>query len=442
MAPPRPLRVALALALLAVAPALAGCAAPPAPAALAVDVCVLEPEGAAWLVPPARVMPAPPPVGDEDLERAALSAATAGLSAEARAEAERWNASAPTTLWTHAALVAARAAQACHGRLAPDGIMRGSYPDAHAAVAGAASLLLGAAIPNETARFEPLAREAAESRVALGLAWPSDVDAGFALGQEVARVLLRDRADDGFDLPWTGSVPQRPCAWQRVPPIYDNPLEPLWGGVRPFLMASGDALRPPSPAPCGSDEARAQVRALHEASFVLTPEQREAALRWAGGQGTTSPPGMWMEIALEESAERGLDGVDTSRVTSLVAVALADAAIAAWDAKYAYWTERPVTAIQRDLDPEWLPLVETPNFPGYVSGHATFSGAASVVLAYHFPEDAVAFEGMAEEATMSRFWGGIHVMADSEEGLKMGRAIGRLAVARDTALASTSPTQP
>ena len=116
---------------------------------------------------------------------------------------------------------------------------------------------------------------------------------------------------------------------------------------------------------------------------------------------------------------------------ALLNVAMADAGVAAWDAKYAYWSPRPENAI-RDLglDRRWNPYLVTPFFPAYVSGHATYSGAAGEVLAHLFPGEAPLFKAKAEEAAMSRMYGGIHFRSDSEVGLRMGRAIGRRVVER------------
>ena len=110
---------------------------------------------------------------------------------------------------------------------------------------------------------------------------------------------------------------------------------------------------------------------------------------------------------------------------------MSDAGVAAWDAKYAYWNPRPENAI-RDLglDRRWKPYLETPFFPAYVSGHATYSGAAGEVLAHLFPDDAELFRAKAREAAMSRVYGGIHYPMDGEVGIRMGRRIGRLVVER------------
>jgi membrane-associated phospholipid phosphatase len=110
-------------------------------------------------------------------------------------------------------------------------------------------------------------------------------------------------------------------------------------------------------------------------------------------------------------------------------MALADAGVAAWDAKYTYWQPRPINVIHDlGLAPAWHPLLETPVFPSYVSGHSTYSGAAAEILAFAFPDDAELFRAKAREAAISRLDGGIHFRSDVEVGLRMGRRIGDLAV--------------
>ena len=115
----------------------------------------------------------------------------------------------------------------------------------------------------------------------------------------------------------------------------------------------------------------------------------------------------------------------------LLNVAQADAGVASWDTKFAYWFPRPENGI-RDLglDRRWEPYLATPFFPAYVSGHATYSGAAGEVLAHLFPEDARLWRARAKEASSSRVYGGIHWPIDGVEGLKMGVDIGRLVVQR------------
>jgi membrane-associated phospholipid phosphatase len=109
---------------------------------------------------------------------------------------------------------------------------------------------------------------------------------------------------------------------------------------------------------------------------------------------------------------------------------MADAGVAAWDAKYTYWNPPARERRPRLGRPGWRPFVDAPVFPSYGSGHATYSGAAAKVLGFLFPESAAEFEAKAQEAAMSRLWGGIHRRAHSDTGLDIGRRIGELFVER------------
>ncbi|MCA1693078.1 MAG: vanadium-dependent haloperoxidase, partial [Actinobacteria bacterium] len=126
--------------------------------------------------------------------------------------------------------------------------------------------------------------------------------------------------------------------------------------------------------------------------------------------------------------------MDTPRAARLFAAlntAQNDAALAVWDTKFTYWSPRPLNAI-RDLglDPNWSPLLNTPAFPGYVSGHSGYSATAAVVLSYFFPAEKAVFETKGQEAAESRLYGGIHIRSDNDRGADMGKKIGDLMVER------------
>jgi membrane-associated phospholipid phosphatase len=151
-----------------------------------------------------------------------------------------------------------------------------------------------------------------------------------------------------------------------------------------------------------------------------TPQQLQIAQFWADGAGTYTPPGHWNEIACNLLSQRNWSALRDARALALMNMAVMDAGICCWDAKYAYWLLRPYQA-----DPAITTPVGKPNFPAYTSGHSTFSGAASEVLGYIFPSQLTQLRAMAEEASMSRVYGGIHFRFDSEVGLGAGRSIAR-----------------
>ncbi|HVQ61400.1 MAG TPA: vanadium-dependent haloperoxidase, partial [Burkholderiales bacterium] len=137
----------------------------------------------------------------------------------------------------------------------------------------------------------------------------------------------------------------------------------------------------------------------------------------------------WNQHAKRLALERKLDAAEAARMFSTANVAMLDAFIACWHVKFKWWTERPVTII-REKDPAFLPHLLTPPFPSYVSGHSSVSGAAAAVLSAFFPQDAADLGRMAQEASMSRLYGGIHFRSDNDEGLELGRQVAARALAR------------
>jgi membrane-associated phospholipid phosphatase len=302
-------------------------------------------------------------------------------------------------------------------------VVRSDPPaSAEAAVDGAASTVLAYVFPGDSGRFHGLAERAEHA------APGSNEGRGFALGRRAGEELVARAEHDGADAPFTGSIPVGPWYWVPTPPGFLPPLLPRWGEVRPWNIGDPAALRPPPPPRPGEPAFEAELREVYEVSRTLTPEQRALALFWADGPGTFTPPGHWDAIALDLVRAHGLDTRTAARVFAVLNTAQADAFICIWDAKYAYWSLRPITAIRREIDPDWTPLITTPPFPSYVSGHSGTSGAASTVLSAFFPSDAAQLH-WAEEAAASRLYGGIHFRSDNEVGLELGTSVGEAALA-------------
>ena len=181
---------------------------------------------------------------------------------------------------------------------------------------------------------------------------------------------------------------------------------------------------------------------VYEAKQNLTPERRAIARFWADdAMLSMTPPGHWISIALQ-ILER--DKVDLDKSVDILArlgVAVADGFIGCWQAKYQYDLIRPISYIRRVIDPKWEPLLNTPPFPEYPSGHSTQSGAAAAVLTNLFgenfafedktgshaglaPRNFASFNAAADDAGISRLYGGIHFRAAIERGLEQGRCIG------------------
>jgi membrane-associated phospholipid phosphatase len=147
-----------------------------------------------------------------------------------------------------------------------------------------------------------------------------------------------------------------------------------------------------------------------------TPEQLAIAQYWADGAGTATPPGHWCRIACDAICAHHMREERAASLLSRLARSMMDAGIAVWDAKYAYWLLRPSQA-----DPAITTPLGLPNFPSYTSGHAAFSGAAATILGAEFPDLESSLHAMANEAALSRVYGGIHYRFDSDAGLEQGR---------------------
>jgi membrane-associated phospholipid phosphatase len=285
-------------------------------------------------------------------------------------------------------------------------------------------------------------------------------DEGITLGFFVAESMMKWRATDGSTRRVALKPGNGPGVWKPTPTQYADPLLPQWPYVNTFALVNLDRFRPgPPPALTSTAYARAvqEVQAIGRAdSRFRNPEQTQIALFWADGNGTVTPPGHWNRIAATVAVERRLTLPEKARLFALLNMALADAAVSCWDCKFNFNYWRPVTAIREaetaknpylQSDPTWKPLLDTPPFPSYTSGHSTFSSAAATVLRLVLGTDRVRFsstsEGLpdarrdfnsfweaAEEAGKSRIYGGIHYSFDNEAGLETGEKIGQFVVRR------------
>jgi membrane-associated phospholipid phosphatase len=311
----------------------------------------------------------------------------------------------------------------------------GDYPSDRAAVAGAGSRMLAYLFPEQSAlRLD----RTAELNLA-GETNDAAVAAGLELGRAVAGRVIAFAEADGSDREWDGARPPlEPAFWAPPPGSVSPPVQPTAGTWKTWAIDSGAAFRPPAPPVYGSPEYLAEARELVEMGSNLTAEQRRSAKFWEGGEGTSLPPGVWIRVVLDYLSEHPVSRAEQIRTLALVNVAFADAGVASWDAKYAYWTPRPENAIRDLMDPGWQPYLRTPLFPAYVSGHSTYSAAAAEVLAGLYPDDARRFREMAEEAGISRLLGGIHWRSDHVQGARMGREIGKRVLERGRAMTGSS----
>jgi len=323
-----------------------------------------------------------------------------------------------------------------------------------AAIAGAAHRVLVSLYPAQRTQLD--------ARLASSLAAIADgtaKDDGLAFGRLLADAILAIRADDGYKdfVDYPGSTD--PGDWRPSAPNFELAALPQWASVTPFVLTSAAALRPVAPPGLDSAEYAAgleEVRRLGSAaSTTRTAEQTETAHFWADGLGTPTPGGHWNQIAARIADQQGLSAGARARLFAELNVALSDASVAAWDAKYFYGLWRPETAIAEagadgndttQSEANWRPLLITPNHPEYVSGHSTYSAAAAAVLERVFGENFAfdttspglpgvtrhfaSFGQAAQEAGRSRIYGGIHYEFTNQAGQRLGREVATAVLAR------------
>ncbi len=240
--------------------------------------------------------------------------------------------------------------------------------------------------------------------------------------------------------------PTNPGAWVPTPPAFAAiPMLPYWGSNRLMVPANASpSINPPAPPSYSTDPTSVfYLDALLVKNTVdnITPEQNTIALYWADGGGTFTPPGHMIAIALKEIQNKNYRLDRASKLLCQMGIGLYDASILCWKCKYVHNLLRPVTFIKANIDPSWNSLFATPPFPAYTSGHSTFSASSATILAstfganYSFVDDSKVpagfsprafpnFIAAANEAKMSRLYGGIHYTFDNEEGFNCGQAIG------------------
>ena len=401
-------------------------------------------------------MPPPPNADETASELEALKAVVAHNDAGARAVIKYWDAGAPSYRWMefisdrvnanlpvtayahrvqayvamamHDATVAVWDSKYFHNRKRPSEADAGlvpeldvpaspSYPSEHSATAQAAAAVLAYFLPAEADNWQALAEQAGWSRVLAGVNYPSDHQAGLALGRKIAEQVIAKAKTDGTDVPWTGTVPTGACKWVGTNP--GNAAAAKW---TPLLLASPDAFRPPPPPDCASAQVQAETAAVKNFARNFTTNYKAFYYQSPEGRATWSLTflGKWhFEDGLDRNPPR------TARAYALLMTTFYDAFIASQDGKFAYWYLRP-----HMLDPGIVPLFPVPPFPSYPSNHSTFSTAQSEVLAYLFPTRADYVRGVGKEAGDSRIWAGIHYQMDNVAGQVLGKAVSGVFIER------------
>lgn len=262
-------------------------------------------------------------------------------------------------------------------------------------------------------------------------------------------------AVENMGFPMRFDLSDRPGAWAPTSRIVQqqSPLLPAWGENRPFAMPKATTCplaAPPAFSEAPSSPFMAEAREVLEMRRALSPEQAAMARFWADDAMLSfTPPGHWIALAAQELDIEGADAERRLEVLARLSIAMADAFIGCWHEKFRWNLVRPVTVIRATLDPAFDPLIITPPFPEYPSGHSVQSAAAAAVLDAAFgpghaftdrthDDDGLearsfpSFQAAAEEAALSRLYGGIHFRSAVEQGLLMGACIGAHAAALDT----------
>lgn len=245
--------------------------------------------------------------------------------------------------------------------------------------------------------------------------------------------------------------------WLPTPPDYNDALEPHWKKLRPFTLDSASQFRPVPPTEYDMDTNStfyAELMQVYHAVKENDDERVAIAKFWDCNPLVTkhkghvtfaekklTPGGHWVNIGRMAMKEQNFDLIQTSYTYAMLTIGINDAFISCWDEKYNSNYIRPVTVIQKNIETAWTPILYTPNFPEYPSGHSVVSGSAATILTNIFGEDYSftdstevpygmpprsfnSFFAASDEAAISRMYGGIHFMPAIEEGKTQGRKVG------------------
>lgn len=312
-----------------------------------------------------------------------------------------------------------------------------SYPSAEGVVLGAAVEMLKLLFPGDQDYIQIKADEQRRAAILSGSAVRSDIEAGELLGRQVSqKFVARARTDRagaavGNQTDWTkletDCMAKGETPWYSLESPKRPPMLPLYGNVRPFLFDSATvvALRPGAPPSVHSDQMKTETEEIYQYVKSPTREHTRIVHFWADGVNTYTPAGHWDAIAADDFISKNYSEVRWARNFALLNMSLMDAAIVCWNTKNYYFNPRPT-----QMDSRIKTLTGIPNFPAYISGHSTFSGAAAKVLSYLVPEKESLYKSMALEASQSRMYGGIHFRSDCTVGLSVGENVGNYAVSR------------
>ncbi|HEU4861429.1 MAG TPA: vanadium-dependent haloperoxidase [Chitinophagaceae bacterium] len=277
-----------------------------------------------------------------------------------------------------------------------------SYPCEHSVAAGVAVAIFSKFFPKLADSVNRMAQQLMSSRIAAGVAFPSDTRAGFDLGKRIAQKEIEHTKDYVTTAQWDGKVPDKPGLWRGKFAMF-----PMAGQNKTVVLESGSEFRP-GPPPDFAKEMEEMK------NYKQNFRSLSNAFYWANQS-------WFMDNLPKKMFERNLqlNPPRAARINAVVNVASYDAFTACWDAKYAYWGIRP-----SQYDTTYRPaILMTPPFPGYPSGHAAISGTMAEIYSYFFPDEKELFHQKAKEAAESRFQAGIHFRADNDVALELGKKV-------------------
>lgn len=275
-----------------------------------------------------------------------------------------------------------------------------SYPCEYSVAAGVAVTIIGHFYPAMADSVNGLAQKIMASRIAAGVAFPSDTRAGFDLGKRIAEKEIEHTKNFTPKIAWDGQRPQQPGTWKG------KPMLPLAGLNKTVVLDSSSQFRPAPPPDFAKDMAELKkfkpgFRATANAFYFASQNDDVLSKKMFEYNIHLNPP-------------------KAAQLYAIAAIGAYDGFSACWDAKYTYWGTRP-----DQYDTSFHPILFfTPPFPGYPSGHAMLGAVMAEIYSYFFPAEKAYFMKRAKDGAESRFQGGIHFRTDNEVGLEMGKKVG------------------
>ncbi len=289
---------------------------------------------------------------------------------------------------------------------------------------------------------------------------------GLQVADHIASWMDKDNYKQTRTMPKFSVNTDNPARWQPTPPAYMDGIEPHWREIRPFVIDSAGQFKPTPPPPFSMEEGSdfyKEVKEVYDISNEITAkgdasEEVAIAQFWDCNPYVSvtrghlmfatkkiTPGAHWIGIAKIAAKKTNADVMKTVYTYTKTSIAIADGFISCWDEKYRSNLIRPETLINDHIDENWEPVLQTPPFPEYTSGHSVVSGAAAVALtsiygdSFAFDDDTevqyglpvrsfTSFKQAADEAAISRMYGGIHYRAAVEVGVKQGRQLGAFIV--------------